>query len=130
MTLLQSSEITDGVSTLLEELHQILLALVGGARYGIKIRLPHALVMTLLFRRDLSDKEKLKNILRLVLEHASNLAAFATIYKTLLAALKWTSVHLRDCPRHHSVSDGLFISLGRKLGTAASTSLLSSPANT
>ena len=48
-----------------DELHSILSAIVGGARYGVKIRLPHALVMTLLFRRDLSSKDKLKTILKL-----------------------------------------------------------------
>ncbi|KAG0065065.1 hypothetical protein BGZ89_008629, partial [Linnemannia elongata] len=50
-----------------------LLSIVKGFRnglvYGAKIRFPHALVMTLLFRRS---------------KHAKNLAFFATIYKTLL----------------------------------------------
>lgn len=71
-----------------EELTSIASALVGGARYGAKIRFPHAFVMTFLFRRDLTAQEKLKNILRLVYQHASSLAAFATIYKTVLALLK------------------------------------------
>jgi peroxisomal membrane protein 4 len=83
---------------LTEELAAIVGALVGGAKYGIKIRLPHALVMTLLFRRDLSAKQKIHSISRLVLEHASNLAAFATIYKSILAAFKWTSRYLRHHP--------------------------------
>ncbi|CAB9500637.1 peroxisomal membrane protein [Seminavis robusta] len=74
-----------------EELHSIASALVGGARYGVKIRLPHALVMTFLFRRDLSSKDKIKSILRLVYSHAASLAAFATIYKAILALLKLTS---------------------------------------
>jgi peroxisomal membrane protein 4 len=64
-----------------EELHAIVAALVGGARYGVKIRLPHALVMTLLFRRDLTSKEKIQSVVTLAMEHASNLGAFATIYK-------------------------------------------------
>jgi hypothetical protein len=74
-----------------EELQAIFLSLIGGARYGIKIRLPHALVMTLLFRRDLSAQKKLQSILRLAVEHATNLAAFACIYKSTLALLKWAS---------------------------------------
>jgi len=36
---------------LLDELLAVCGALVGGAKYGLKIRLPHALVMTMLFRR-------------------------------------------------------------------------------
>mmetsp|Transcript_34957 Transcript_34957/g.104281 ORF Transcript_34957/g.104281 Transcript_34957/m.104281 type:complete len:106 (-) Transcript_34957:794-1111(-) len=61
----------------------ILSALLGGGRYGLKIRLPHALVMTALFRRELSAKEKIRSIVKLTMEHARNLAAFATIYKNL-----------------------------------------------
>ncbi|KAL3919732.1 MAG: hypothetical protein SGILL_003605, partial [Bacillariaceae sp.] len=85
-----------------DELSAIIGALVGGAKYGIKIRLPHALVMTLLFKRDLTSKQKLRSISKLVLEHASNLAAFATIYKSILAAFKWSSRYLRQHPDHTS----------------------------
>jgi peroxisomal membrane protein 4 len=67
--------------SLADEIQAIVAALVGGARYGIKIRLPHAVVMTLLFRRDLTSKQKVQSVVKLALEHASNLAAFATIYK-------------------------------------------------
>ncbi|KAG7358946.1 Tim17/Tim22/Tim23/Pmp24 family protein [Nitzschia inconspicua] len=83
---------------LTDEMSAILGALVGGAKYGIKIRLPHALIMTLLFRRDLSSKQKIRSVAKLVLEHASNLAAFATIYKSILAAFKWSSRCLRQHP--------------------------------
>jgi peroxisomal membrane protein 4 len=78
-----------------DEVSAIVVALVGGARYGIKVRLPHALVMTLMFRRELSSREKVRSIVKVVLEHASSLAAFATVYKTVLAALKWSSRCLR-----------------------------------
>lgn len=84
------------VGHLTDEVAAIVGALVGGAKYGIKIRLPHAVVMTVLFRRDLTSKEKLQSIVRMVFEHASNLAAFATIYKTILAALKFSSRSLRQ----------------------------------
>ena len=67
--------------TIAEEIQAILAALVGGARYGFKIRVPHALVMTVLFRRDLSNEQKIRSVAKLALEHASNLAAFAAIYK-------------------------------------------------
>jgi peroxisomal membrane protein 4 len=64
-----------------DELRAIIAGLVGGLRYGFKIRLPHAFVMTALFRRDLSSEQKLRTIWNLAREHATNLATFATIYK-------------------------------------------------
>lgn len=66
---------------LLDELHAIMAGLVGGLRYGFKIRLPHAFVMTALFRRDLTVEQKMTTIWKLTREHAINLAAFAAIYK-------------------------------------------------
>jgi hypothetical protein len=65
----------------MEELYAILAALQGGARYGFKIRVPHALVMTFLFKNELSPPQKIRAITILTIEHASKLAAFATIYK-------------------------------------------------
>lgn len=73
------------------ELHAVLSALLAGARYGIKIRLPHAFVMTFLFRRNLSTTKKLQGVAKLVREHATNLAAFAASYKLILAVLKLVS---------------------------------------
>lgn len=58
--------------------------------------MPHALVMTFLFRKDLDAREKIRTVLRLVAEHASNLAAFASIYKFMLAVLKCSSRSLRQ----------------------------------
>lgn len=86
---------SDVMTIILKECHSILSALVGGARYGVKIRLPHALLMTSLFRRDLSASGKLKRVVQLSFEHASNLAAFATIYKVMLASLKLVSKYLQ-----------------------------------
>jgi hypothetical protein len=101
-------------SHLVEELYSILSAVWAGARYGLKIRLPHAAVMTVLFRRELDSRQKLRSIVKLAAEHASNLAAFAAIYKTILALLKWTSrtYHLQDRP---PANEGFFRSLGRAL---------------
>jgi peroxisomal membrane protein 4 len=84
-----------------DELSAIISALMGGAKYGIKIRLPHAFVMTFLFRNDLNNQQKMRTIVRLVLEHASHLAAFATIYKSILAIFKWSSRYLRQHHHHH-----------------------------
>ena len=66
--------------------HDILAILKGfrnGAVYGAKIRFPHALVMTLLFRRDTVSKMT-NNIFDLTFQHSRNLAFFVTIYKSLL----------------------------------------------
>jgi len=117
-------------STLFDELHAIFLSLVGGARYGVKIRLPHAIVMTLLFRRDLSAQKKLKSILKLVAEHGANLATFAFLYKAILALLKWTSRHC--LPQRNGGSgtsqqrNGLFRTLGRFLSMLGKPKLLTS----
>ncbi|KAL3803413.1 LOW QUALITY PROTEIN: hypothetical protein HJC23_009377, partial [Cyclotella cryptica] len=67
-----------------------------GGRYGLKIRVPHALVMTFLFGSNLSFRKKLHLIAKLALEHASNLAAFAFSYKLILAALKAVSQKIRQ----------------------------------
>ena len=68
-----------------DEIQAIIAALVGGVRYGTKIRLPHALVMTFLFRRDLSAQEKIRSIIRMTMLHASNLGLFAVVYKVRVA---------------------------------------------
>ena len=84
---------------IVDEINAIIAALVGGARYGLKIRVPHATLMTVLFRSDLSSKQKLRNIFSLAAEHATNLSAFAAIYKTLLLLLKWSSQKFRRIMR-------------------------------
>jgi peroxisomal membrane protein 4 len=83
-------------SFLIDELTAVASALIAGAKYGVKIRLPHAVVMTCLFRKDLSSKEKIRSIMKLVFEHSSNLAAFASIYKIVLATLKFSSRYIRS----------------------------------
>jgi hypothetical protein len=50
-------------------------------RYGAKIRVPHAAVMALVFKRHESLNNNLKSILQLALEHAKALGSFAAIYK-------------------------------------------------
>lgn len=87
---------TMAFSTIYRELHSVASGLIGGAKYGVKIRLPHALLMTFLFRSNLSASQKLKRVLQLSLEHAVKLAAFASIYKVMIASLKWLSRHLRN----------------------------------
>ena len=54
---------------------------MGGGKYGTKIRLPHAAVMTFLFRKETSVQEKLRIVMKLTFAHSRNLASFAAIYK-------------------------------------------------
>ncbi len=62
------------------EISAILGATLSGAKYGAKIRFPHALVMAFLFRKGTLE-EKIRIIVKSTLEHSRNLASFATVYK-------------------------------------------------
>ncbi|XP_004687333.1 PREDICTED: peroxisomal membrane protein 4 [Condylura cristata] len=67
--------------------HAALAVLKGfrnGAVYGVKIRAPHALVMTFLFRSG-SLREKLQAVLQATYTHSRNLACFVFVYKGLCA---------------------------------------------
>uniref|UniRef100_UPI00358F34A7 peroxisomal membrane protein 4 n=1 Tax=Myxine glutinosa TaxID=7769 RepID=UPI00358F34A7 len=83
---------------LLIKKYQALLALLKGFRngavYGAKVRAPHALVTTFLFRSS-SVQEKLKTIVRATYTHSRNLACFVFIYKSLTGAQRW----LQGCAR-------------------------------
>lgn len=65
----------------------ILKAARNGAVYGAKVRFPHALVMTFLFRSG-TPRDKLAVILKATQEHAQTLAKFAAVYKTTMLLLK------------------------------------------
>lgn len=77
----------DTSALLLSELQAIVSSLIGGGKYGIKIRLPHAAVMTLLFRRNTRASEKFRIVLKSTFEHSRNLASFAAIYKVSSSSL-------------------------------------------
>lgn len=62
-------------------LQAILRGIRNGAHYGAKIRAPHALVMTVLFRGG-SIRGMAEAIAKLTWEHSKNLAAFVGLYKT------------------------------------------------
>ncbi|NXL27259.1 PXMP4 protein, partial [Glaucidium brasilianum] len=67
--------------------HAALAVLKGfrnGAVYGAKVRAPHALVMTFLFKSG-SLREKLKSIAQATYTHSRNLAYFVFTYKGLMA---------------------------------------------
>nr|XP_033770872.1 peroxisomal membrane protein 4 [Geotrypetes seraphini] len=63
-----------------------------GAVYGAKIRAPHALVMTFLFKSS-SLREKFKAIAQATYTHSRNLACFVFTYKGLLALQTYLQGH-------------------------------------
>ncbi|PPQ97167.1 hypothetical protein CVT26_000430 [Gymnopilus dilepis] len=67
------------------------LAILKGARngfvYGVKVRFPHALVMSILFGRG-DWQTRARMIYRATRQHAFNLAKFVSIYKTILLIQK------------------------------------------
>ncbi|KAG6897928.1 hypothetical protein C0992_009080, partial [Termitomyces sp. T32_za158] len=77
------------------------LAILKGARngfvYGVKVRFPHAVVMSILFGRGkwVNDEphwqKRLQNIYRATRQHAFNLAKFVTLYKTFLLIQRKTN---------------------------------------
>ncbi|XP_069740400.1 peroxisomal membrane protein 4 [Narcine bancroftii] len=73
------------------QFHGALAAVKGfrnGVVYGAKIRAPHALVMTFLFKKG-RLVEKLKAIALATYTHSRNLALFVFVYKCGLAAQRW-----------------------------------------
>ncbi|KAG0131016.1 Tim17/Tim22/Tim23/Pmp24 family-domain-containing protein [Tuber indicum] len=76
---------------ILDPANHDLLAILKGTRnglvYGTKVRFPHALVMTFLFRSG-TFREKLSQTFQATKTHAKNLATFVTIYKTVMLLLR------------------------------------------
>ena len=101
--------------TLWEEVAVILSALIGGGRYGLKIRLPHATIMTFLFGSKLSFHEKIKTIVKLATEHATNLAAFACVYKFMLSSLKVLSKQINQGYDTDTIHYGVLRQLSKSL---------------
>ena len=75
-----------------EDGYSYILAVLRGFRqgivYGAKIRFPHALVMTMVFR-DGSLQEKFKAIFEATYQHSRNLGCYVTIYKAVSLGLRW-----------------------------------------
>ncbi|XP_066278967.1 peroxisomal membrane protein 4-like [Branchiostoma lanceolatum] len=69
------------------ELLSIIKGFRNGIVYGVKIRAPHALVMTFLFKEG-SLLEKFKIIAEATHLHARNLAMFVVLYKTLTTLIQ------------------------------------------
>ncbi|XP_060555813.1 peroxisomal membrane protein 4-like [Ruditapes philippinarum] len=65
----------------------VIKGLRNGAVYGAKIRFPHALVMTFLFKEG-SLREKVRAILEATFTHSKNLASFVFLYKSLTGLME------------------------------------------
>jgi len=86
--------------------HTVLAIIKGfrnGAVYGAKIRFPHALVMTFLFRSE-GFKEKIRSILKATFDHAFNLSRFVFIYKSLMATQQYLQGKEES---HHAFVSGI-----------------------
>ena len=91
------------MSTFEEEVKFAVLSVIRGFRqgtaYGTKIRLPHALVMGLIFSYDFTQegtRKLLDRVAKLTWEHSRNLALFAGFYKMALALARLVRVRLGD----------------------------------
>ncbi|RMZ89608.1 hypothetical protein DV736_g3150, partial [Chaetothyriales sp. CBS 134916] len=71
----------------LHPLLEIVKSARNGAVYGAKVRFPHALVMVFLFRSG-TIREKIWLVLKATRAHASNLARFAIVYKSMMLILR------------------------------------------
>jgi peroxisomal membrane protein 4 len=69
---------------------QVLMGLRNGIIYGVKVRFPHALVMTLLFNRT-DPSEMASKIFFATKQHAINLGSFVVLFKACLVLLRLVS---------------------------------------
>ena len=71
-----------------EDILSILRGFRNGCVYGIKIRLPHAAVMTLLFSNDRSIENMSSVIFKKTREHSIHLGQFVMLYKLLIVLIR------------------------------------------
>ena len=71
-----------------EDLLSIVRGFRNGLIYGIKIRFPHALVMTLLFARNQSMSNMASSVLQKTQQHSLNLGRFVCLYKVLVVFVR------------------------------------------
>lgn len=72
--------------------------------YGARIRAPHALVMTLLFRSG-SLRDKVTGVLKATWEHSKNLGIYVGIYKAILCLLR--NVMNKNALWHHAMAGAI-----------------------
>jgi peroxisomal membrane protein 4 len=83
-----------------------LRALALGASYGVKIRFPHALLMSLLFDKNNALNAILNKVARTTFTHAKNLAYFAFVYKLAVAICRQMPSSLLSSPAVSSTIGG------------------------
>ena len=74
--------------SLSDDIWSIIRGFRNGAVYGVKIRLPHALVMTLLFSNDRSIEGMSSVIFQKTKNHSLNLGKFVLLYKFLIVLIR------------------------------------------
>ena len=98
------------------ELLAILKAARNGAVYGAKVRFPHALVMTFLFRSG-TLREKVDAIFAATRSHALVLARYAAVYKLVMFCLKYMGSDVGKEGTHDTFIAGLiggYLIFGRR----------------
>eukprot|EP01083_Nonionella_stella_P044387 119517_1 len=83
--------------TLKDDILSILRGFRNGAVYGVRIRLPHAFVMTLLFAHNRSYEDMLRIIFKKTKEHSLHLGKFVCLYKLLIVVIR----RLLSYPHNH-----------------------------
>jgi peroxisomal membrane protein 4 len=73
--------------TIYEDIWSVLRGFRNGAVYGVKIRLPHAFVMTLLFSKA-SYSSKATSIIKKTQEHSLNLGKYVALYKLVCVLVR------------------------------------------
>lgn len=76
------------ISILSQDLWSVAAGFRNGVHYGVKIRFPHALVMTTLFGRG-TLAQRARSILTATYTHAKNLGGFVVIFKLTRLLLKY-----------------------------------------
>ena len=80
-----------------QDLLSILRGFRNGLIYGVKIRFPHALVMTVLFQRHKPINEMASSIFQKTRQHSLNLGRFVCLYKLLVVLIR----RLLQFPHNH-----------------------------
>eukprot|EP00484_Ammonia_sp_Unknown_P025201 CAMPEP_0197051562 /NCGR_PEP_ID=MMETSP1384-20130603/26199_1 /TAXON_ID=29189 /ORGANISM="Ammonia sp." /LENGTH=252 /DNA_ID=CAMNT_0042484147 /DNA_START=35 /DNA_END=793 /DNA_ORIENTATION=+ len=83
--------------TLEEDAWSILRGFRNGLMYGVKIRLPHAFVMTLLFSHNRSITNMSSVIIKKTQEHSVHLGKYVMLYKLLIVLIR----RILNYPHNH-----------------------------
>ena len=88
---------TKKTPSLQDDILSIIRGFRNGFIYGIKIRLPHAFVMTLIFASDRSIESMSKTIFKKTREHSVHLGQYVCLYKLLIVLIR----RILNYPHNH-----------------------------